>query len=223
LNGNVLRNTHFTFAICPSSPLRAKRDAGGGKPITDAQYMGIMGATDGNGFVQPVNRHAACCACCGGQQATGRVSSGGMLVIHDAKKIGDAADGTTNVLIVGEHSNYIKDVNGAPVQVNGIHGIIMGTPNLVNVEDTGGGGFFERPFNMTTVAYSPNAPAINNDPAWPGIGDNYGSNNPLNSSHTGGVHGLLCDGSVRFIGNNVDMLTLRRLCTRDDGATVGDY
>jgi prepilin-type N-terminal cleavage/methylation domain-containing protein len=209
LNGNVLRNAHFTFAICPSSPMLAKRDAGGGKPITNAQYMGISGALNGNGFTNPTNRTAACC--------------GGMLVIHDAKKIGDATDGSTNTMIVGEHSNFIRDALGAPVQVNGTHGILMGTPNLNNVEAWGGGGTAERPFNMTTVAYPPNAPAIHNDPAWPGIGDNFGSNNPLNSAHTGGIHGLLCDGSVRFVGNNVDMLTLRRLCTRDDGVPLGEF
>jgi hypothetical protein len=55
------------------------------------------------------------------------------------------------------------------------------------------------------------------------VGDNYGSNNPLNSAHTGGVHALLTDGSVRFLGDNIDMLTLRRLMTRADGQVVGEF
>lgn len=220
-NGAVMRQADFGWSWCPSSPMLRKRDSGGG-PTPNASYMGISGATNGNGFTNAVNREQNCCGCCGGQQGTGRVSSGGMLVTLVSHTIAKCTDGTSNVLIVGEHSNFIKDVNGSPVQVSGIHGIMMGSPNLVRQEDAPG-GMFERQFNLTTVRYSPNAPAIDNDAAWPGIGDNFGSNNPLNSAHTGGIHGLLCDGSVRFIGNNVDMLTLRRLVTRDDGQPIGEF
>ena len=40
---------------------------------------------------------------------------------------------------------------------------------------------------------------------------------------SGGVHGLLGDGSVRFLSENIDMLTLRRLATRDDGQPLGEF
>jgi hypothetical protein len=125
-------------------------------------------------------------------------------------------------MMVGEASNFIRDAAGNPVQVNGIHGILMGSPNLT-IQDACPGCMFERQFNMTTVRYPPNAPAINGNVAWPGIGDNFGINNPLNSAHTGGIHGLLADGSVRFVGNNIDLATLRRLCTRDDGGVLGEF
>lgn len=136
-------------------------------------------------------------------------------------------DGTTNVMVVGEASNFIWSASPAAggsktVPVNGAHGIMMGTSNLTTVEISAG-GMFERPFNLTTVRYSPNAPAINNDSNWPGVGDNYGSNNPLSSAHTGGVQILLGDGSARFLSDNVDMLTLRRLSTRNDGQVLGEY
>ena len=81
----------------------------------------------------------------------------------------------------------------------------------------------ERQFNTTTVRYSPNAQAVDNNAAWPGVGDNYGINNPLSSAHTGGVHILLLDGSVRFLGDNTDMLTVRGLATRADGARIGEF
>jgi prepilin-type N-terminal cleavage/methylation domain-containing protein len=220
-NGAVLRQTDFNWAICPSSPLQRKRDTGGG-PTNIAQYMGIMGSTDGQGFINQANRKANCCGCCGGGAATGLITSGGMLVPLTAYKVGDATDGTTNVMIVGEHSNWVRDLSGALAAVNGAHGIMMGSPNLTAIEGAPG-GMFERQFNLTTLRYSPNAPAIIDDPAWPGVHDNYGMNNPLNSAHTGGIHGLLCDGSVRFIGNNVDLLTLRRLCSRDDGGVLGEF
>jgi hypothetical protein len=37
------------------------------------------------------------------------------------------------------------------------------------------------------------------------------------------VHALLGDGSVRFVGENLDMTTWLRLATRDDGLTLGEF
>jgi len=220
-NANVLRGIVFSFALCPSSPLEKLRDAGNAN-ITNANYWGIMGATDGNGFLNPPSRVANCCGCCGGQNATGIMAAGGMFGPVYTKGIQDMADGSSNIIMVGEHSNFIRNAAGAPVQVSGIHGILMGSPNLTR-PDQCQGCMFERQFNLTTVRYPPNAPAIDNDPAWPGIGDNYGINNPLNSAHSGGIHVLLGDGSVRFISDNINMQTFRWLCTRDDGNSVGDF
>ena len=43
------------------------------------------------------------------------------------------------------------------------------------------------------------------------------------SLHTGGVHILLADGAIRFVGENIDWTTWNRLGARADGGTVGDY
>lgn len=45
----------------------------------------------------------------------------------------------------------------------------------------------------------------------------------LRSKHTGGVHILLADGSVRFLGNNIDWQTYQYLGNRADGKNVGDF
>ena len=47
-----------------------------------------------------------------------------------------------------------------------------------------------------------------------------GANVPLVSAHSGGVNALLGDGSVRFLRDSTDLLTLARLATRDDGGVV---
>jgi prepilin-type N-terminal cleavage/methylation domain-containing protein len=222
-NGAVLNGVKIPVVVCPSSPLDELRDSGGSMQV-NPQYWGISGATDGNGFSNPSNRQANCCDCCGGQQSTGLISSGGMLVALKAMKIRDCSDGTTNVMILGEHSNYIRNAqNQRIVQVTGIHGMMMGGSYLSRVESYAPTGMFGRQFNLTTVRYPPNAPAINDNPNWPGVGDNFGSNNPLNSAHTGGIQILLVDGSVRFVSDNVNMLTFRRLCTRDDGDPIGEF
>lgn len=46
---------------------------------------------------------------------------------------------------------------------------------------------------------------------------------PPRSLHTGGVNAALGDGSVRFISDNVDLLTFQRLGNRNDGKALGEY
>lgn len=43
------------------------------------------------------------------------------------------------------------------------------------------------------------------------------------SNHTGGAHGVLADGAVRFISNNVDTTTFKRLGSKGDGNVLGDF
>jgi hypothetical protein len=163
----------------------------------------------------------------------GEIGGSGTLVVGESVGFKDMTDGTSNVMAVGEASNFIWSAaptagGSKTVPVNGAHGIMMGSPNVMTVKrsvELYGYGWLglERPFNMTTVRYSPNAPAIDNNANWPGVGDNYGSNNPLSSAHTGGVQILLGDGSVRFLSDNIDMLTIRRLATRSDGQVLGEF
>ena len=44
-----------------------------------------------------------------------------------------------------------------------------------------------------------------------------------NSQHTGGVQILLCDGSVRFVSENVDLTTWRNLGSIDGGEVPGEF
>ncbi|MBA4031726.1 MAG: prepilin-type cleavage/methylation domain-containing protein [Planctomyces sp.] len=52
-------------------------------------------------------------------------------------------------------------------------------------------------------------------------GTNWGS--ASNSQHTGGVHVALCDGSVRFLSQNIDWQTLMYLGNRGDQNVVGEW
>jgi prepilin-type N-terminal cleavage/methylation domain-containing protein len=53
------------------------------------------------------------------------------------------------------------------------------------------------------------------------------SANPVNfnarSRHTGGVSAVLCDGSVHFISDSIDLATWRNLSTMSDGAVLGSF
>ncbi len=41
--------------------------------------------------------------------------------------------------------------------------------------------------------------------------------------HTGGMHGLMGDGTVKFISQNIDRTTLTYLCRMGDGQSVGEF
>ena len=46
---------------------------------------------------------------------------------------------------------------------------------------------------------------------------------PPSSKHVGGVHVQMADGSVRFVNENIDLVTWRALGSRNGGETIGDF
>lgn len=213
-NGRALNGVRLPFALCPSSPMEAMVNAGS-YTQTSGMYFGIMGATDGDGFTNTPSRISST----GTNSAI--ISGAGMLVMATGISISKCTDGTSNVMIVGEHSNFLVDNAGNRSQANGPHGLLMGGTSLSQAN--GIGSVFDRQFNLLTTRYAPNAPAVVDVAGWPGVAFNWGNNNPLNSAHTGVVNILLTDGAVRSLGNTIDMQTYRRLSTRDDGKPLGDY
>jgi hypothetical protein len=45
----------------------------------------------------------------------------------------------------------------------------------------------------------------------------------VNSQHIGGVQLLLCDGSVRFLSENMDVNTWRNLGSIDGGEVIAEF
>jgi prepilin-type N-terminal cleavage/methylation domain-containing protein/prepilin-type processing-associated H-X9-DG protein len=56
-----------------------------------------------------------------------------------------------------------------------------------------------------------------------GGGMAWGTSNSFRSKHTGGAQFTMADGSVRFISQNVDILTYQKLGDRRDNQVVGDF
>lgn len=59
--------------------------------------------------------------------------------------------------------------------------------------------------------------------AKPGAGDIHACKRGWGSHHTGGLHFLMCDGSVRFIGESTDMGVLANAASIDGGEVVADF
>jgi prepilin-type N-terminal cleavage/methylation domain-containing protein len=76
--------------------------------------------------------------------------------------------------------------------------------------------------NKTPLGGLPGTVSVTGSPC-PWSINNCGPNDEPFSLHTGGVHALMGDGAVRFISENVDFNTVRRLISPQDGETIGEF
>lgn len=212
-NGNcnkaVLANKQMNWLRCPSDP-RDENGAGTcGTNSTLASYKGISGSANNlGGYVESEVTDNTCCT---PGSMSGWNSRGGVFVANKWHKFAHLTDGTSNTIVVGEHSAWVY--NGtAKLAASDHHGWMMGVGNTSVV-------YNNRVFNCTTVAYKPGTRTYGVD----GIIRNYGANAPLLSQHPGGLQVALGDGSVRFMSETVDLLTLAHLVTRHDGVPVGQW
>jgi prepilin-type processing-associated H-X9-DG protein len=215
-NQTLAQNAVLPVLKCPSSPLDGK---GPYMPVQLSHYFGISGAVPQGSFVdwtgingQGTNNPSV------PEQAWGYTSNRGMMVFG-GKNMGKCTDGTSNTIIEAEISNYVFDTTGnlkddrRPSRrwswaMGGLSGWRDWAPQVSNV----------------CIRYAPNSKVLGlNGLVWGGWDDASGSNCPLNSAHTGGVQVALCDGSVRFVSDNIDMTTLALLAVRDDGKVIGEF
>lgn len=216
-NNAVVKGIEMDKYRCPSSPLPgfSRSNSGNSASVT---YVGISGAVDGiiPGYTESRITHNA---------RGGMHSAGGMFFASSKIKFSDLTDGTSNTMAASEHGNWLTDTsnNKQDWRASQPWSWTIGCkssdspPNMTYNGDN-------RPFNITTIRYT-----INRTTGWTddedttGVGNDGGANIPLNSTHPGGVNVLLGDGSVRFIAETIQLETLGRLATRDDGQVVGEY
>lgn len=219
INGPLVRGKTFPFLACPSSPLPMLKDTGGGIQTQISQYAGIAGAVDDaaggvffNSGSTPQLNSDNCCSC----NVQGVHARGGVLVAIKAVRIAEITDGTSNVLVLSEQSDFAKNAAGQTVVITNNHGWMMGTANVSETTN-------QRHFNLTTVRYPPNAVKVVGGTSLQGVCNNDGANNGVYSAHTGGVQAALADGSARFISENIDLTTLKRVSTRNDGQVTSEF
>jgi prepilin-type processing-associated H-X9-DG protein len=128
-------------------------------------------------------------------------------------------DGTSNIMFVSECSDWLTTTSNTKVDWGQcLHGWVIGA-NGNNPPPNYSGD--NRSFGVNTIRYLINkVTGWADNPGGTGVGFNWGSNTPLNSPHGGGVNALFGDGSVRFISDGIDMATLARMASREDGQPV---
>jgi prepilin-type N-terminal cleavage/methylation domain-containing protein/prepilin-type processing-associated H-X9-DG protein len=140
----------------------------------------------------------------------------------------DITDGASNTIMMGEVRGWCSDALGywGPQGNSNVNNVGVSGP--MNV-----GGWSDPEslwFSTTPPINFPTCPNENGTPAYTG-GFNQGCRDVWNwdtsmgfkSLHNGGAHFVLCDGSVRFISQNIDYYTYQKLGDRWDGRAVGDF
>jgi prepilin-type N-terminal cleavage/methylation domain-containing protein len=208
---------------CPSSSLpqfaaaRGEFTQGG---VVNNSYNAITGAVNSPNGLWTNNGGATLYT---GAANSGYYSSGNLLVHNGWKNIRDCTDGTSNTAIVGETSALTFDA-GRTTSGDARPGATWGWPMGSGWTGTDNSGAQNGmgPGGMMTVRYAPNANALN-QPGCSNNGEQNRINCPLNSSHVGGVHVAIADGTVRFISNNIDMNIFTYLCVASDNQVIGDF
>ncbi len=198
---NCPSSTNLTNATNASGTYYNNEDAG-----QTHEYVGIAGS-----YPDPAGRGGKCSAASYGDFGC----NNGTLPALEWRRIRCVLDGTSNVMIVGEQSGVVANVNsstGRDIRAC-YHGGWAG--RIGNSVATWGSG-------ITSLRYPINSDFSICDAA-SGCDDTYDNNTVLNSRHPGGAQGLFVDGSVHFLSETMELSTLLALGSRDDGEVLGQF
>ncbi|HLJ97205.1 MAG TPA: DUF1559 domain-containing protein [Gemmataceae bacterium] len=197
---NGLTGVDVPLYYCPSDTLGADQDqvtsAQGGYDRRRGNYVINWGTIKYDTAPKPTDPSAPF-AHLKGNRATPRVT-----------KIGDITDGTSNTLLMSETlrawSHEDNDWRGDIQNDDGVFKFMaITTPNSSSPDVV-------------------NWAIPNNDPLMPvtTAGSEYSA---ARSRHPGGVNVTLCDGSVRFVSNTINLATWQALSTMNGSEVVGDF
>ena len=213
INHAVLEDQVIPYLRCPSSPLNMfpipelpdTEIAGTNNSSIPAAgmiptYAGISGSIN-----SPLIRNGGTFG-----DEGGIVSASGLLIHNKGIGFGELPDGSTNTILIGEQSDFLRNDDGTNIMClsDGGHGFNMGSQARE---------FEGRIFNLCTVAFNINEKDYTNVVAPNGGGGNTGPNRPIQSAHPGGANVGMGDGSVQFFDDDLQLQVLFNLADRNDG------
>ncbi|MCA8986554.1 MAG: DUF1559 domain-containing protein [Planctomycetaceae bacterium] len=223
---------------CPSSPLPKWRERDNVKLLIP-DYVGIAGATVGanpadansDGVLDGTNITIPGRVGTAGTRASvvynpgfspAKIQSNGPLSYLSSTSFNHITDGTSNTMLIGEQSDW--GANQTDIRSGYDWGAWMGCAQCsdhVNI------GLYNDVWTANITTLHPNwplgsKPARNSHPYVGSLGEGPG-NQPLQSAHDGGLQVVLCDGSVRFLSNNIDKGLSFNLADMRDGNVLGEF
>jgi len=227
----TLMNTRLAVFVCPSAPPAPQR---GSNP---------------NGWDGPGTNYAWCTGSTVETVWAG-ARFNGIISYQSDTKMAHATDGLSNTILAAEilsGSNASGSAGKFPYDVfytnNGLFNAVANKNFATAAELTAIGnaaktassglrsnngsmwGWYAAGHSTFNTAAPPNwsLPTAGGD-CCPGGAHDWGVGLiPARSMHTGGVNAVIGDGTVRFIQNNIDLLTWQRLGSCNDGNPVGDF
>ena len=208
-NALLVTDVILPFLLCPSSPI--PEFPGSSNELDDTQLVGSLTANAARamkpcytGVSGSINNSTT------REGSRGTLTLGGILRNDVGIGFGAIADGASNTILIGEQADWLRNPDGSEIEIrsDGNHGFTMGTDFQGLSED--------RIFNLTVLAHRLNNKDAEDVLATGGDG-NVGANRPLVSAHTGGVNVALGDGSVHFLSDSLELVTLFNLADRNDG------
>jgi hypothetical protein len=146
-------------------------------------------------------------------------SNGGIHLLNGKIGMRDVTDGSSNTMSFGEFSHAAPGEGWSAYKSHhdASHPWAMGYCNA-------DWGYYS--YGAKTIGYPPNGKAYYYYSGFTGATPSTWqtiTQASLKSGHVGGVHALMADGAVRFISNNVDLLTYKNLADRSDGNPIGEF
>ncbi|QDT36636.1 DUF1559 domain-containing protein [Stratiformator vulcanicus] len=234
LNPVIASAGKMPFMFCPSSPLPKTVTVATGIAAAP-HYAGIAGAAESSsvGFADGGYNSVDSVVCCTTlipDADAGILGADGVLIPNGIVRLRDITDGTSNTICIGEISDFAEDSTGTRVVVTPSHPESWAAGTFSDGTPPTYGNFSGPPlniftppafpaFNLTTIRY----PIGTRDASLDGIDPKGGPNNPLLSTHVGGAQVTLADGSVRFLGESMDLRVLKLLAQRNDGEVVAEF
>ncbi|MDB5338219.1 MAG: hypothetical protein JWN70_3838 [Planctomycetaceae bacterium] len=187
--------------MCPSDPANPKQNTYATPPIGfQGNYLAIAAGTTAHFNVN------------------NGLSLDGMFYMMSKTKIRDLTDGVSNTLMASEMILQ-TDLSTTALGLNGNdwRGLYW--------DNYGGTVFISTFFPPNTDQPDCHLSCVSRtiSPCVAGANGSGSSVQYARSYHIGGAHGLLADGSVRFISSNINRATFQNLGSRNDGNVVGEF
>lgn len=207
--GNNIKQLRVSIPLynCPSdvvSPSQAQSDT----------YWRVMG----NYVVNFGNSHLW------GSPADAPTFTGAPFEMDHIKKFRDILDGTSNTVCLSEI------IVGNPGALNDSRGDILnddGSPAFMSFL-TPNSPSPDQSVACNPESMDPNSALYRTVPCAVAVGQgsyvkNTGTQYAARSRHTGGVQASLCDGSVRFVSENISLDVWQALCSTNGGEAIGEF